>query len=142
MLDRFVPDYDGQVISSTTHLKIYFDGLGILLDTLDQRIEDMYTLGDIDTVDEAYLQYLAQLLGYQKEDFSIQNISFRELIKNLVDIYQTKGTEYSFELFFKLLGFDAEVRKFPALFGISVTLTAKKRENAYNLKSWYTEKKL
>lgn len=112
ILERYVPDYDGQIISSTTHLKIYFDGLGILLDTLDQRIEDMYTLGDIDTVDESYLQYLAQLLGYQKEDFSIQNISFRELIKNLVDIYQTKGTEYSFELFFKLLGFDAEVREY------------------------------
>jgi len=112
MLDRFVPNYDGQVISSTTHLKVYFDGLGILLDTLDQKIEDMYSLGNIDTVDEAYLQYLAQLLGYQKEDFSIQNISFRELIKNLVDIYQTKGTEYSFELFFKLLGFDAEVREY------------------------------
>lgn len=112
MLDRFVPNYDGQIISSTTHLKVYFDGLGILLDTLDQKIEDMYSLGDIDTVDEAYLQYLAQLLGYQKEDFSIQNISFRELIKNLVDIYQTKGTEYSFELFFKLLGFDVEVREY------------------------------
>jgi len=112
MLNRFVPDYDGQVISSTTHLKVYFDGLGILLDTLDQKIEDMYTLGNVDIVDEAYLQYLAQLLGYQKEDFSIQNISFRELIKNLVGIYQTKGTEYSFELFFKLLGFDAEVREY------------------------------
>lgn len=112
LLNRFVPDYDGQVVSSTSYLKTYFDGLGILLDTLDQKIEDLYTLGDIDTVDEKYLQHIAQLLGYQKEDFSIQNISFRELIKNLIDIYQTKGTEYSFELFFKLLGFDVEVREY------------------------------
>jgi hypothetical protein len=112
LLEKFVPDYDGQIVSSTTYLKVYFDGLGILLDTLDQKIEDLYTLGDIDTVDEKYLQYLAQLLGYQKEDFSIENISFRELIKNLVDIYQTKGTEYSFTLFFKLLGFDAVVNEY------------------------------
>lgn len=112
LVEKFVPNYDGEVITSTTHLKIYFDGLGILLDTLDQKIEDLYTLGDIDTVDEKYLQHIAQLLGYQKEDFSIKSISFRELIKNLIDIYQTKGTEYSFELFFKLLGFDADVREY------------------------------
>lgn len=112
MLEKFVPRYDSEVISSTTNLKIYFDGLGVILDTLDQKIEDLYTLGDIDSIDESHLQYLAHLVGYHKEDFSIKNISFRELIKNLIEIYQTKGTEYSYELFFKLLGFDAIVTEY------------------------------
>ena len=112
LLDTYVPGYDNEVISSTTNLKVYFDGLGILLDTIDQKITEMSTLADIDEIDENLLKYMAHLLGYQKEDFSIENISFRELIKNLTEIYKRKGTEYSFNLFFKLLGFDAEVREY------------------------------
>lgn len=112
LLDHFVPDYDSRIISSTTNLKVYFDGLGILLDQLDHKIESLYSMGDIDTIDEKYLQHIAQLLGYQKEDWSIQNISFRELIKNLTEIYKRKGTVYSFELFFKLLGFEAQLREY------------------------------
>jgi len=112
LLNHYVPSYDSEIVSSTTNLKIYFDGLGILLDSLDQKIENLYTLGNIDTVDDSFLKHIAQLLGYQLEDFSIQNISFRELIKNLIDIYKTKGTDYSFELFFKLLGFETEIREY------------------------------
>lgn len=112
LLEHFVPEYDSAIISSTTQLKIYFDGLGIILDTVDQKIEELYTLGDPDKMDEAWLQHMAQLLGYQKDDFSIQNISFRELIKNLTEIYRTKGTTYSFSLFFKLLGFNADLREY------------------------------
>jgi hypothetical protein len=112
LLEHFVPEYDSQIISSTNDLKVYFDGLGILLDTLDQKIEDLYSLGNIDEVDDRFLQHIAQLLGYQKEDFSIKNLSFRELIKNLVEIYQRKGTTYSFKLFFKLLGFEADLREY------------------------------
>lgn len=112
LLEHYIPAYDSSIISSTAQLKIYFDGLGIILDTLDQKIEDLYNLGDPDTIDERYLQHMAQLLGYQKEDFSIQNISFRELIKNLTEIYKTKGTRYSFQLFFRLLGFQADLREY------------------------------
>lgn len=112
LLNSYVPNYDNEIISSTTNLKIYFDGLGILLDTIDQKITDLNTLSNIDEIDENLLKYMAHLLGYQKEDFSIENISFRELIKNLTEIYKRKGTEYSFQLFFKLLGFDAEVREY------------------------------
>lgn len=112
LLEHYVPSYDASIISSTTQLKIYFDGLGIILDTLDQKIEDLYNFGDPDAIDERYLQHMAQLLGYQKEDFSIENISFRELIKNLTEIYKTKGTRYSFQLFFRLLGFQADLREY------------------------------
>lgn len=112
LLNHYVPKYDSEIISSTNNLKIYFDGLGILLDTLDNKIENLYSLGDIDVIEDQFLQYMGQLLGYQKEDFSIQNVSFRELIKNLTDIYKTKGTHYSFDLFFKLLGFDTQIREY------------------------------
>lgn len=112
LIDHYVPNYDAGIISSKTNLKIYFDGLGILLDTIDQKIEDISNFGDIDTVDDRFLQHIAQLLGYQKEDFTIENISFRELIKNLIEIYKTKGTTYSFTLFFKLLGFDAVIQEY------------------------------
>lgn len=112
LLNNYVPSYDNEIISSTNYLKIYFDGLGILLDVIDQKIDELNTLANIDEIDENLLKYMAHLLGYQKEDFSIQNISFRELIKNLTEIYKRKGTEYSFKLFFKLLGFDAEIREY------------------------------
>jgi hypothetical protein len=112
MLNHLVPRYDSEIITSTTNLKVYFDGLGILLDSLDQKVSDVYNTGDIDSVDEQFLQYIAQLLGYQKEDFSIVNVSFREIIKNLIQIYKVKGTNYSTELFFKFLGFDVDLREY------------------------------
>jgi hypothetical protein len=112
LLNHYIPTYDAEIISSTTNLKIYFDGLGILLDTLNNYIEQLYTLGNVNTIEDQYLQYMAQLLGYQKEDFTIEDISFRELIKNLITIYQFKGTDYSFDLFFSLLGFSTDLEEF------------------------------
>jgi hypothetical protein len=112
LLTHLMPNYDSEIISSTNNLKVYFDGLGIMLDTMDQKLTDIYNLGDIDSIDEKFLQHVGQLLGYQKEDFSIENISFRELIKNLIEIYKVKGTEYSFKLFFKFLGFDVALREY------------------------------
>lgn len=112
LLNTYIPTYDAEIISSTTNLKIYFDGLGILLDTLNNYIEQLYTLGNVNTIEDQYLQYMAQLLGYQKEDFTIQDISFRELVKNLITIYQYKGTDYSFDLFFSLLGFSTNLEEF------------------------------
>src|SRR5208337_1786454 len=64
LLNYYIPTYDSEIISSTTNLKIYFDGLGILLDTLSNYIEQLYTLGNVNTIEDQYLQYMAQLLGY------------------------------------------------------------------------------
>ena len=106
---KFIPRYDNAIVEERDKLKLLFDAIGIEFDKLEQIISKMADLQDIDKVPNEYLQYLAQLLGYEKEDFRLGDTSFREIVKNIIEIYKIKGTNYSFKFFFKFLGFDYNV---------------------------------
>ena len=106
---NFIPRYDNAVIDERQKLKLLFEAIGIEFDKLEEIINKMANLQDIDNVPDKYLQYLAQLLGYEKEDFRLGDTSFREIVKNIIEIYKIKGTNYSFKFFFKFLGFDYSV---------------------------------
>ena len=106
---NFLPRYDNAIISENEKLKLLFGAVGIEYDKIEAAITDIEKLGNIDTVPDAYLAYLAQLVGYEKEDFQLGDTSFREIVKNALEIYHIKGTNYSFQFFFKFLGFDYEV---------------------------------
>ena len=105
----FIPRYDNAVIEEQDKLRLLFEAIGIEFDKLEDIISKMAQLPDIDEVPDEYLQYLAQLLGYEKEDFHLGDTSFREIVKNIIEIYKIKGTNYSFKFFFKFLGFDYSV---------------------------------
>lgn len=104
-----LPRYDFAEVSENERLRLLFQSIGIKFDQLEELISDMAELPNIDEVPDEYLAYLAQLLGYEKEDFQLGDTSFRELVKNVIEIYKIKGTNYSFTFFFKFLGFDYEV---------------------------------
>lgn len=109
---NFIPEHDREYIQSQPKLKLTVEALGRKLDDLEDRIARMHDVIDIDDTPDALLDYLGQNIGYEREDFSLSNVSFRELLKNIIEIYKIKGTNYSFSFFFKFLGFEVDLKEF------------------------------
>ena len=105
----FTPSYDAQVIQDSEKLKIWQESLMTEFDRFVYIIDNIIEIQDVDVIPEEYLHYMAQLVGYEEEDTSIKNSLFREMIKNIIEIYKIKGTNFSFELFFNFLGFEIDV---------------------------------
>ena len=109
----FMPDYDLKKIEENEKLDVFTDAILKEFDKLNTTLSGMKDIIDIDNIDSKYLSYLSQLLGYEKRDIpSLNEESFRELVKNIIEIYKIKGTNYSFELFFNFLGFNIEIQEF------------------------------
>lgn len=110
---KFMPDYDFTIINSQPKMKLFVEAFMREYDRFASIIDEMYNLVDVDKAPEKYLNYLAQAVGYEREDSNLlNNVSFRELIKNIVEVYKIKGTNYSFELFFNFLGFQVELKEY------------------------------
>ena len=110
---KFLPEFDAVQIDSQEKSKIFTEAFMREYDRFSLIIDNIYNVVDINKVPVSYLDYLAQLIGYERDDFLlIDDISFRELIKNMIEIYQIKGSNYSFELFFNFLGFDITLNEF------------------------------
>ncbi len=109
---NFIPEYDREQILANPKLKLTVQGLGRKLDQLEDQITRLSELYDIDKCPEEFLDYLGQNLGYEREDYTLSSVSFRELLKNIVEIYKIKGTNYSFSFFFKFLGFEINLKEF------------------------------
>ena len=110
---KFFPEYDVLNIESTEQLKLFQKSLMQEFDKFSDVINEMYNIQDVDLVPDEYLGYLAQLIGYEREERELlADSSFRELIKNIIEIYRIKGTNFSFELFFGFLGFEASILEY------------------------------
>lgn len=110
---KFLPEFDATQLESKEKSKLFVKAFMREFDRFSLIIDNIYNIVDIDKIPADYLDYLAQLIGYEREDFYLINdISFRELLKNMIEIYQIKGSNYSFELFFNFLGFDITLNEF------------------------------
>lgn len=110
---KFLPDYDALQIESNEKTKLFQEAFMREYDRFAKIIDEIYNVVDVDNVPEEYLNYLAQAIGYEREDSSLlNNSSFRELIKNIIEVYKIKGTNYSFELFFNFLGYEATLKEY------------------------------
>lgn len=111
--NKFLPDYDFVNIESKEKLKIFQEAFMREYDRLANIIDEIYNIVDINKVPTEYLNYLAQAIGYEREDSKLlTDASFRELIKNIIEVYRIKGTNYSFELFFNFLGYEAILKEY------------------------------
>ena len=108
----FIPEYDRDQILATPKLKLTIESLGRKLDQMEDSITRISELYDIDKCPNEFLDYLGQNIGYEREDFTLSSVSFRELLKNIIEIYKIKGTNYSFSFFFKFLGFEIDLNEF------------------------------
>ena len=110
---KFLPSLDATVIEDSDKMNLFQTAFMQEYDRFSDIIDNIVNITDIDKVGNDYLSYLVQILGYeQSDDKLLGKDSFRELAKNIVEVYKIKGTNYSFELFFNFLGFDVELREF------------------------------
>lgn len=113
--DSFMPEYDFLELGKNESAKAFYDAMMKEFDKLDCILSKCCEYLDFDKIPWDMITYLTQLLGFEKStiDASMQEENkFRELAKNILDIYRIKGTNYSFELFFNFLGFNLEMREF------------------------------
>ena len=81
------------------------------LDTIISRSADFASFDDIP---DEYVNYLSQLVGFEQSTIDggdLDIIKYKELVKNILDVYRIKGTNYSFELFFNFMGFKHNLYK-------------------------------
>lgn len=110
---QFIPEIDFQKIQESSKTKIFIESFIKEFDKMSSVIDNISTLKNIDEIPTEYLAYMGQLIGYENTDRNIlKDSSLRELLKNIIEIYRIKGTNYSFELFFNFLGFDIELVEF------------------------------
>lgn len=110
---RFLPEFDVNAIDNNDKLKLFQETVMAEFDKLSYYIEKISYIQDLNTVPTEYLSYIAQLLGFEKfENTIVDDLMFRELLKNIIDIYKIKGTNYCLELFFNLIGFFVEINEY------------------------------
>jgi len=110
-LKGFFPESERYYIQKDQRYNLFIETFGNFLDKLDQIVEKINSLTDINTIDDEYLRYLAQIVGYETEDFSIASIALRNLIREIFAIYNSRGTVGGFESFFKSLGYAIRVEE-------------------------------
>ena len=111
---RFLPSYDVMYIQKSDKSRLFLEAFMKEFDRFASIIHDISYITDIDSVPEKYINYLAQVVGYQEDiDEGLFNyITFREFIKNIIEIYKVKGTNFSIELFLGFIGFNVEVKEY------------------------------
>lgn len=109
----FLPEFDYEMINSQEKIRLFQEAFMREFDKFAMITGNLYDIVDIDKIPFSYLNYIAQLIGYQRSDYLLlKDFQFRELLKNIIEIYKIKGTNYSFELFFNLLGFEIIPQEF------------------------------
>jgi len=105
----FMPSYDSQIMQDSLKMKIWQEAFMRQFDIFVGKIDDIIENGNIDIIAEEYLDYMAQLVGFERGDTNLGDSLFREITKNIIEVYRIKGTNYSFELFFNFIGFEIDV---------------------------------
>lgn len=77
--------------------------LGTELDKLKDKIDNFLDLVDIDTMNEEQLDLFIELFGLQKIGDVLNEVDKRELVKNGVRLFKTKGTIYGIKKLAKIL---------------------------------------
>lgn len=79
-------------------------------------IECYINIIDINITEDKFINLLSIALGRPPDIFNDLD-NYRKLLKYIVSVYKIKGTKASYELFFKLLGFDIVLTEIPPLEG-------------------------
>ena len=111
----FLPEYDAEQLENNKLADVFF---GILCKEFDKFEDIMDNIPDFYSYSEIpykYINYLTQKLGLEQNQFLLSEEDegqFRELAANILDVYKIKGTDYSFQLFFNLIGLNIEISHF------------------------------
>jgi len=113
--NTFMPDNDFVMLSKDPAGSAFYDAMMKEFDKLDIIIGKCCEYMDFDKIPWQLINYLSQLLGFEKATINASDkdeLKYRELVKNIIDIYRIKGTNYSFELFFNFMGFNISINEY------------------------------
>ena len=113
--DKFIPKCDIEEIRGNPAAEAFLDAMLKEFDKINRLLEETKDYLDYDKIPWDYIVYLTQLLGLEKDLLNFDDTEeelYRELAKNILDIYRIKGTTYSYKLFFNFLGIDIEIKEF------------------------------
>ncbi len=114
-VEHFMPQYDLDTIKENTAAEAFLDSVLKEFDKIDRMLVETEKYLNYDEIPWKYIVYLTQMLGLEKDLLNFDDSEeelYRELAKNILDIYRVKGTSYSFELFFNFLGINIEIREY------------------------------
>lgn len=119
---KFLPEYEWFLIENNEQKRVHIESFFREFDKFATIINYISDLTDIDTIPSDMLSYLSGILGIkldlEKDDEGYTDIlvnfsyelfthyKIRSLLKNIVSVYRSKGSVYSYELFFNSIGID------------------------------------
>ncbi|MDR0675747.1 MAG: hypothetical protein LBF97_01755, partial [Elusimicrobiota bacterium] len=115
----FIPEYDLTKIQDNEIMSAFMDSVNKEFDKLDYVLSSCRQFQSPDEVKFEYINYLSQLFGFETKDMAEESLDqfkiekkYRTIIKNIIEIYKIRGTNYAFELFFSFLGFNITIKEF------------------------------
>lgn len=117
---HFFSTYESDLIDGNPKLRAMFDTIMEFFDIFYAHREDIKTIVNPRDVKTKYLNLLGKDLGFPRTDFveactefeKDANRVYRELLFNLADLIELRGTPLSYELFFGALGYDVDIREY------------------------------
>jgi hypothetical protein len=110
---HFIPEYDINQVENNEMLAPFMDAINKEFDKLDYMLNASRKYISFDDIPFQYINYLCQMLGFETKDiYNATEQRYREIMKNIIDIFKIKGTNYSFELFFQFLGFNIKISEY------------------------------
>jgi len=117
---HILPNIDRINMQTNVPYKVVFDTLFEFYDILYAYQNDIQNIKNPLKVKNKYLKTLFSERGFQFIDFETENNSldalttkvYKNLLNNLIEILDIRGTKTAYELFFGALGYDIEIFEF------------------------------
>lgn len=111
----FIPECDLEEFENNEIANSFLNAMLKEFDQLSEMLDKFSDFYSYDNIPFEFINYLTHMLGFDQNTFlmlSDQEYLFRELAKNILDIYRIKGTEYSYQLLFDFLGISVELNNY------------------------------
>lgn len=124
----FKDNYNNYLVSTFEKLKLAKNKkLKIMMDTMMEMLDILYAynidaklLSSFSGVKSEFLDLLGQNVGFERIDYESVNTSdedtankvYKELLANIFELINIRGTNLSYELFFNALGYNIKLEEF------------------------------
>lgn len=111
----FLPECDEEQLDNNDFARTFVDAITKEFDKIDEIITNTKQFRNYEEVPDKYINHMSQLLGLEQKDFYIpedQLPEFKVLAENIIEIYKTKGEYATFDLLFKLFGFNINITEY------------------------------
>lgn len=119
-LNYFVSSFEKLKLSKNKKLRIMMDTMMEMLDILHAYNIESKLLNSFTGVKSEFLDLLGQNVGFERIDYESVNTSdedaanrvYREILANIFDLLNIRGTDLAYNLFFNAIGYDITLQEF------------------------------